>query len=228
MVMSVSSTNTANKPVMTVRQKTIEHGKEGLLLGASIGAIEGFARKSWLSKGEPNDSFVKNVSNEMVKTLKQEDRSEVTKINKFFEALLDYRTEPKELRERIEKSKELSNAVIKNEGETTQTALDRIFAQNKPLLKKELRELQDRTIIDKKVNKKAAKELVSANFDKKSKTFKKVATTSDEMFNVIKKAVIKARVKRALADTVIGGVLLGIGGMLIGASELTKNKSKKS
>lgn len=228
MVMSVSSSRPAGRPAKTVRENTIEKGKQGLVIGAALGAVEGFTRKSWLStKGEPSDSFVKNVSKEMQKALKPEEQSEVTKVNKFFEALLDYRTEPSELRERIEKSKELSNAVIKKEGETTQTALDRIFAQDKPLLKQELRDLQNRTTIDKKVDLHAAKQLVKTNFDASAKKFKRSADTSKEMFSVIKKSMQNVRLKRTGRDTIIGGILLGITGMLVGATQ-HNSKSKKA
>lgn len=227
MVMSISSVNAANNSPKTIRQKTIEKGKHGFIIGAGIGAIEGFSRKSWLKGDKPNDTFVKTVSKEMEKTLKPEEKSEVTKVNKFFEALLDYKTEPEELRQRIEKSNELSNALIKHEGETTEKALDRIFAQDKPSLKKELRELQDRTVIDKKVNINAAKRLVNNNFNTKTKAFEKSNSTTKEAFSLIKKAITNTRMKTALKDTVVGGILVGIVGMLVAANELTKKNKQK-
>lgn len=228
MVGSVSSINSANKTnTKSIRQKTIDKGQQGLILGAGIGAIEGFTRKSWLKNDKPSDSFVKQVSKEMEKTLEPKEKSELTKVNKFFEALLDYRTEPDELRQRIEKSSELSNAVIKKEGETTEAALDRIFKQDKPELKKELRHLQERTVVDKKVNIYAAKNLVKKNFNKETKNFEKANETSKEAFSIIKKAIKRTRIKTAIKDTAVGGILLGIGGMLIGAHELSKQQKTK-
>ena len=227
MVMSISSVNTAPQNPKSIRQKTIEKGQQGFILGAGIGAIEGFTRKSWLKGDKPSDTFVKQVSKQMEKTLEPNEKSELTKVNKFFEALLDYRSEPDELRQRIEKSNELSNAIIKQEGETTEKALDRIFAQDKPMLKKELRELQDRTVVDKKVNINAAKRLVNKNFNQKTKAFEKANETTKEAFSIIKKAITKTRIKTAVKDTVVGGVLVGIAGMLIGANELTKKQKQK-
>lgn len=224
MVMSISSVNPANNNSKSIRQKTIDKGQQGFVLGATIGAIEGFSRKSWLKGDKPSDTFVKQVSKQMEKTLEPKEKSELTKVNKFFEALLDYRTEPSELRQRIEKSSELSNAILKNDGETTEKALDRIFAQDKSVLKKELRELQDRTVVDKKVNLNAAKSLVNKNFNPKTKAFEKANETTKEAFSLIQKAIQKTRIKTAIKDTIVGGILLGIGGMLVGANELAKNK----
>ncbi len=228
MVGSVSSIHTANKNnAKTIRQKTIDKGQQGFILGAGVGAIAGYSKKSWLKNDKPSDKFVKQVSKEMEKTLEPQEKSELTKVNKFFEALLDYRTEPDELRQRIEKSSELSNAIIKKEGETTEVALDRIFNQDKPELKKELRHLQDRTVVDKKVNIYAAKNLIKKNFNKETKKFEKANDTTKEAFSIIKKAIKRTRIKTAVKDTFVGGILLGIGGMLIGAHELSKQQKAK-
>jgi len=225
-MVSVSAVNAGDKKVYTVRQKTLKGGKTGLVIGAVAGAIEGFTRKSWLDGKAPADSFVKNVSKGLEKTLTPEENKELTKVKNFFSALVDYNTDVYKLKENVEASKELSGAILKNEGETAQMAIDRVFANtNKAELKKELLEIQNRTQIDKKVNINTAKNITKENINLTSKTLQKSEGTSTEVFNVIKKAAQKSKVNTAIKHTAIGAVLFGIAGLLVGA--YTKANQKK-
>lgn len=222
MVKAISSTD---NNVKTVRQRTIDDGKKGLLIGAVGGAVEGFTRKSWLTKGEPSDTFVKSVSKKLVTALEPEEQAEVEKVKTFFKQLNDYRTNVYEMRERIENSTELTNAVRKNDGETTKDALDRIFAnKNKLEVKKELRNMQNRTVIDKKVDVYAARRLVKANFDAGAKKLKKSAAVSDEVFGFLKSAARGIKLKTSMQHTLVGGFLIGAAGLLVGARAANSQK----
>lgn len=202
----------------TVRQRTLDDGARGLLIGAGVGAIDGFCRKSWIAKGRPSDSFVKNVSKGLETTLKPEEHKEFNKINSFFKDLIHYKVNVDNMRSRIEESTELSNAVNKKEGETTKNALDRIFSNpDKNAVKEELRNLQTRTIVDKKVDTTAAEAIITKNFDATNKKLKKAEGTSDEVFKILKKSAKSLNKSTAIKHTVIGGVLAGTLGLLVGS-----------
>lgn len=224
MVRAISAADSGK--VKTVRQKTVEDGKYGLGIGATIGAVEGYTRKSWITKkNAPTDTFVKNISKGLESTLKPEETKELEKVKMFFRQLVNYRTDVHEMRQRVEKSTELTNALNKKKGETTKDALDRIFSNPDRLaIKQELRDLQKRTVVDKKVDIYKARELAVSNIDTKSRTLKKSSGTSDEVFKVIKAAAKKIKVKTAYQHTMVGGVLAGTVGLLVGAHKMNEHK----
>ncbi len=222
MVKAIGSYYSPEHKVQTIRERTIDDGKKGLAVGAVFGAIEGYTRKSWLTKGEPSDKFIKTVSFNMSKELPKDEHNEFEKVRNFFKALVDYKSELPELRTRIEESKELTNAVDKKEGETVKDALDRIFSQDKMKVKHDLRNLQDRTVVDKKVDLQAAKKLVNANFDKKAGALKKADGTSKEMFAVLKKSARSIKLGTAVSHTMAAAVVAGTAGLLIGTRHMSK------
>lgn len=216
MVKAIGATDSIK--TKTVRQRTIDDGNRGLVIGAAIGGIEGFSRKSWLTKGHPSDSFIKNVSKGLETTLKPEEHKEFNKINSFFKDLTHYKVNVDNMRSRVEESTELSNAVNKKEGETTKDALDRIFSNpDKNAVKEELRNLQTRTVIDKKVDTTAAETIITKNFDATNKKLKKAEGTSDEVFKILKKSAKSINKTTAIKHTVIGAVLAGTLGLLVGS-----------
>lgn len=217
-----------NVKVKTVRQRTIDDGKKGLLLGAAIGGIEGFTRKSWVAKDKPSDKFVKNVSKGLEATLTADEHKEFNKVKSFFKELTNYRVNLDTMRGRIEKSTELTNAISKKDGETTKDALDRIFANpDKTELANELRDLQNHTNVDKKVNIYAARDIANKNFDAKSKKLVKAEGTSDEIFRILKKSAKNINKTTAIQHTVVGAVLAGTLGLLIGANVSDKMSKTK-
>lgn len=226
MVKAISNSFAVNNNVQTVRQRTVDDGKKGFVIGAVAGGIEGFSRKSWLNnKDNPGDSFVKEVSKNLEKSLKPEEHIELDKVKNFFAALTDSKTPMSDFRARIEASTELTNALPTKEGETANDTLNRIFSYPKKSdIRNELRNLQDRTVVDKRVNTNTAKKLINANYDKANKTLKQAQSTSKEMFGLIKKSARKIKVNTAMAHTVIGGVLVGTLGLLIGATAVDTTK----
>lgn len=212
--------NSYDKNVPTVRQRTIKDGQTGFLIGAGIGAVEGYARKSWIKNDQPTDKFIKQVSKGLTNNLTESEHVELNKVNSFFEALVDPKTNVDSLRGRIEDSTELTNAISKNDGETAKDALDRIFSNpDKNAVKQDLQLMQDKTTVDKKVNKYGAKAVILENFDSANKKLSKSENTSKETFKVLIKAAKKIKLNTAVAHTAIGGVLLGITGLLIGATK---------
>jgi len=227
MVNSVSGARVSgNSNVITVRQRTIQDGRNGALIGAGIGAVGGFARKSWINNNEPTDTFVKKVSSGLEKSLKPEDKVEVDKINDFFSAVMEPTTDLSTLRPTIEDSKELTGALKLQENENPSQALDRIFDDaNSENLKSTLKNMQDQTKIDKTVNLKASKALIQDNFDHTAGSLLKSESTSDATFKILKNAAKKIRVQTAVAHAIVGSVILGTIGLLVGA---TSNKSEES
>lgn len=216
----VNSISNNSNNVQTVRQRTIKDGQTGFLVGAGIGAVEGYTRKSWLKGDQPADKFVKTVSKALTKNLEPQENKELNKINNFFEALINPQTDIYSLRTKIEDSSELMNALPKNEGETPKDTLDRMFSNpDKNALKRELQIMQDKTIIDKKVNKYGAKALILENLNTDNKVLSKSESTSDKLFKILKSSAKKIKVNTAIAHTAIGGVLLGITGLLVGATK---------
>ena len=116
----------------------------------------------------------------------------------------------------------MTNAVDKKEGETVKDALDRIFSQDKTKVKHDLRNMQDRTVVDKKVDLLAAKKLINAKFDKKSGSLKKAADTSNEMFAVLKKSARAIKFSTAVSHTMAAAVVAGTAGLLIGTRHMGK------
>ena len=216
MVKAISATD--NIKTKTVRQRTLDDGKRGIVIGAGVGAIEGFSRKTWISKGSPSDSFIKVVSKGLETTLTPEEHKEFGKVNSFFKNLIHYKADVHSMRNQIEDSTELSNAVNKKEGETTKDALDRIFANpDKTAVKNELMDLQNRAKIDKKVDTYAAKDIANKNFDKTAQKLKKAEGTSDEVFKILRKSAKQLNKNTAVQHTIIGAVLAGTLGLLIGS-----------
>ena len=212
-----------NNRVQTVHQKTVSDGTKGFMLGACAGVIEGYTRKSWLTKDAPSDTFVKNVSKDLETTLQPKEHKELEKVTAFFKQLTNYRTDVYEMRGRIEDSTELTNALNKHEGESTKDALDRIFSNpDKLQVKQELRDLQNRTQVDKKVDIYTARTIANANFDTKTKSLKQATGTSDEVFGILKSAARRIKVKTAVQHGVIGGFLVGTAGLLLGAQVNSK------
>lgn len=217
--------NAENNKVRTVRDVTVDDGKKGVTIGAVAGAIEGYTRKSWLHNNKPSDVFVKTVSKNLVSTLSKEEHQELDKVNYFFKSLVDYRTDVYSLKGRVEDSSELMNALPKKEGETAEQALERVFANDdKIALKKELLKMQEKTHVDKKVNKNTAKKIITQNFDSNAKILKQSQETSDNVFKVLKKSANKIKLNTAVAHTAVGGVVLGIIGLLIGANAAKTNQ----
>lgn len=223
-VKAISSAD--NNRVQTVHQKTVSDGVKGFMIGTGAGLIEGYARKSWLTKDAPSDTFVKKVSKDLETTLQPQEHKELEKVNAFFKQLTNYRTDIYEMRGRIEDSTELTNALNKHEGESTKDALDRIFSNpDKLQVKQELRDLQNRTQVDKKVSIYTARKITNANFDTKTKSLKQTAGTSDEVFDILKSVARRIKVKTAVQHGVIGGFLVGTAGLLLGAQ--VNNKKDK-
>lgn len=222
MVNSVSGARlSGNNNVVTVKQKTQQYGRNGLLVGAVLGGIDGYRRTSWIKDNEPSDTFVKKVSTGLENSLSLEDKLEVDKVNDFFAAVAEPSTELSNLRPKIEESKELISAVPVKEKETTAQALDRIFSEeNSKDLKTTLRDMQSNTKIDKTVDKNAAKDLINNNIDKNTWKIKKADGTSEDLFKILKKATHKMRVSAAKKHAMAGAVVLGTLGLLVGANTI--------
>ena len=89
-------------------------------------------------------------------------------------------------------------------------------------MKHELRNLQDRTVVDKKVDLEAAKKLINKSFDKETKTLKKSDEVSKEMYAVLKKSARSIKLSTAVSHTMAAAVVAGTIGLLIGTRHLGK------
>ena len=70
-----------------------------------------------------------------------------------------------------------------------------------------------------------ARNIANTNFDTKTKSLKQAAGTSDEVFDILKSAARRIKIKTAVQHGIIGGFLVGTAGLLLGA-QLNNKKDK--
>lgn len=221
--MSINAINGANSnPNKKLENRIMATTGAGFVAG-TIGVG---TRKNWLYKGQPSDTFVKNVSNNLAKKMTPEEKEEAGKIKNFLKAVVNPETNIEDLKPQIRDSKELSDAIKSSPEENVEDAINRVFSNpKKDELKESLLELQDKTISHKKSGKNTALKLVHDNFNSQEKKLVKNDNTSEEIFAMLKKTAKKIQVKTAI----IGGALTGLaaGAICLIASDvpdLTKDK----
>ena len=187
--------------------------KNRILVSTGVGAIAGGIytanRKNWLYKGLPSDTFVKETSREIRKTMNSEDLKESAKINKFLKAAIEPETNVETLRPLIENSKELSEAIKKSPEESVQEAISRVYAQPQDKIRQDLIKLQYKTKADKIAGRTSVLRLLNNNFDASKKTLVKSENTSESMFNIIKKTASKIQTKAVAKGAAIVGCTAG-------------------
>lgn len=187
--------------------------KNRILVSTGVGAIAGGIytanRKNWLYKGLPSDTFVKETSREVRKTMSSEDLKESAKINKFLKAAIEPETNVETLRPMIENSKELSEAIKKSPEESVQDALSRVYSQPQDKIRQDLIKLQYKTKADKIAGRTSVLRLLNNNFDASKKALVKSENTSESMFNIIKKTASKIQTKAVAKGAAIVGCTAG-------------------
>lgn len=178
-------------------------------LGAVAGSAASLSSKAWLYKGVPNDSFVKQVSENLDKKLTPKEQSESRLINGFLNSVVDSEVDLQTLKPNIRASKELSEAIKSYPEENVEAAIDRVFAEpDKVKLRDNLLSLQEKTKIDKKSGRNTALRLIHDNFDSENKVLKKSEGTSDEIFKMLKSTARKMQVKSvAFGGLVAAGIV---------------------
>lgn len=205
MIMSINAISNAD-------QNTAFQNK--IWASAGVGAVAGgavaAARKRYLYDGVPSDTFVKNVSKNLEKTMTADEAYEDLKIRKFLEKAEDPEVDTETLKPMIKDSKELSEAIKATPEESVDDAINRVFAeQNKTKLRQNLINLQDKTKSDKISSQNTALKLLHDNFDKKTKKLVKNEGTSNEVFNMIKKTAKKIQVKTVAVTAAMTGAIAG-------------------
>ena len=187
--------------------------KNRILVSTGVGAIAGGIytanRKNWLYKGLPSDTFVKETSREVRKTMSSEDLKESAKINKFLKAAIEPETNVETLRPMIENSKELSEAIKKSPEESVQDALSRVYSQPQDKIRQDLIKLQYKTKSDKIAGRTSVLRLLNNNYDASKKALVKSENTSESMFNIIKKTASKIQTKAVAKGAAIVGCTAG-------------------
>lgn len=188
--------------------------KNRMKASTGIGLIAGTAligaRKNWLYKGMPTDTFVKSVSKNLEKTMTSDELKESSRINKFLKSVVDPEVDMETLKPQIKDSKELSAAIKSTPDETVEAAITRVFSKpSKEEIKQELLDLQYKTVSDKKANTNTALKLIHDNFDAKEKKLVKSASTGDDTFKMIKNTARKIQVKTAALGGLAIGVIVG-------------------
>ncbi|MCR5265959.1 MAG: hypothetical protein K6E29_05135 [Cyanobacteria bacterium RUI128] len=187
--------------------------KNRILLSTGVGAVAGgiysAIRPNWLYKGLPSDTFVKETSREIRKTMNSEDLKESAKISKFLKAAIDPETNVEELRPQILDSKELSEAIKASHEETVEDAIKRVYSQPKDKVRQDLIDIQFKTKADKISGRTTVLKMLNDNFDASKKTLVKHSETSDNMFALIKKTAGKIQAKAIAKGAAIAGCAAG-------------------
>lgn len=221
--MSINAINGVN----TNPNKKLENR---IMVATGVGFVAGTAgvgsRKNWLYKGQPSDTFVKNVSNNLAKKMTPEEKEEAGKINIFLKAVVNPETNMDDLKPQIRESKELSDAIKSTPEENVEDAINRVFSNpNKEEVKQNLLDLQDKTVSHKKSGKNTALKLVHDNFSSQEKKLVKNENTSEEVFGMLKKTAKKIQVKTALLGGVVAGLVAGAACLIASdVPDLTKDK----
>lgn len=223
--MSINAINGVN----TNPNKKLENR---IMTVAGVGFVAGTAgvgsRKNWLYKGQPSDTFVKNVGNNLAKKMTPEEKEEAGKINTFLKAVASPDTKLEDLKPQIRESKELSDAIKSTPEENVEDAINRVFSNpNKDEVKQNLLDLQDKTVSHKKSGKNTALKLVHDNFNSQEKKLVKNENTSEEVFKMLKKTANKIQAKTALLGGVVTGLVAGAACLIASdVPDLTKNNKK--
>ena len=178
-------------------------------VGAVAGAVYSANQKNWLYKGLPSDTFVRETSRELRKTMNSDDLKESAKISKFVKAAIDPETNVESLRPMVLDSKELSEAIKQSPDEHIHDALKRVFTQPKDKVRQDLVELQYKTKADKVAGRNTVLKLINDNFDASKKSLVKNENTSESMFNIIKKTADKIQTKAVAKGAAIVGCTAG-------------------
>ena len=177
------------------------------VVGGGAGAAIRARKPAWLSKGEPSDAFVKQVSKELRNNMSPEDRVEADKINRFYRTAIDPEVNIEGLKPMLRDSRELSQAIMTNPGETLDEATERVFSNpNRNELREEVLGLQMKTVADKKANKNTATRLIADNFNPSEMKLVKSESTTDEMFAIVKKAASKVKTKAIVVAASVGAL----------------------
>lgn len=178
-------------------------------VGAVIGSAATVSNKAWLYRGMPNDTFVKQVSENLDKKLTPKEQIESRLINSFLHSVVDSEVDVQTLKPNIRASKELSEAIKSYPEENVEEALNRVFAEpDEAKLRENLLLLQEKTKSDKKAGRNTALKLVHDNFDSKKKVLSKSEGTSAEVFNMLKATAKKMQVKSvAFGALVASGIV---------------------
>ena len=206
--MSITRVSTSDKMADLRNRILISTG-----VGAVAGGIYSSTRQNWLYKGLPSDTFVKEASREIRKTMNSEDLKESAKINNFLKAAIDPETNVETLRPNILDSKELSEAIKQSPDEKVENAITRVFSQPKDKIRQDLVELQFRTKADKISGRNTVLKLLNDNFDAAGKKLVKNSETSEDMFSMIKKTAGKIQAKAIAKGAAIAGCAAGARGL---------------
>ena len=178
-------------------------------VGTVAGGVYTATHKNWIYKGLPSDKFVHTVSRNLREEMTSDELKESAKISRFLADTVNPITKLEDLKPQILDSKELSEAIKNSPEETVEDAINRVFAQPKDKVKKDLLELQFKTKADKKTGKNTAVRLINNNFDAAKRKLVKSAETSERTFDMIKATAFKLQAKTVAIGAVLTGAVAG-------------------